>query len=47
MGEIAEKIFKERFSEELFDRFSKAYFGSDVMEARETNLLVRVKSLFT
>ena len=29
MGEIAEKVFKERFSEESFDQFSKAYFDSD------------------
>jgi len=29
MGEIAEKVYKERFSEESFDQFSKAYFDSD------------------
>ena len=29
MDEIAKKVYKERFSEESFDQFSKAYFDSD------------------
>jgi hypothetical protein len=29
MVEIAKKVYKERFSEESFDQFSKAYFDSD------------------
>jgi len=29
LDEIAKKVYKERFSEESFDQFSKAYFDSD------------------
>ncbi len=29
MDEVAKKVYKERFSEDSFNQFSKAYFESD------------------
>ena len=36
MSDVAEKVYKERFSDELFQRFSKTYLGSDSDDADDS-----------
>jgi hypothetical protein len=36
MGDISERVYKERFSEELYQRFSKTYLGSDSDDADDS-----------